>query len=153
MRGKKSDSAFVAQFITESIRKGMETPDQIVKRAKEQIARIDEEIKAIEAKKIVRSKLLDVILNFEKSSKNKVDEAKLLPFFTLEYPDVCKHLCEVIGRKPIYADPKMYSGIVEPKTIFATKQLLERQILAREGDMLVRGERFDEYMKFVLREA
>lgn len=152
MRGKKSDSAFVAQFITESVQEGMETPDQIVQRAKDQIAQIDEEIRAIEAKKIVRSKLLDVILSFEKPSKSKADEAKLLPFFSLEYPDVCKHLCEVIKKQPIYAT-NVYSGVVDPKSIFAIKQLLERRIIAREGDKLVCGEKFDEYMRFVLREV
>lgn len=152
MRGKKSDSAFVAEFIAESVQKGMETPDQIVQSAKDQITQIDEEIRAIEAKKIRRSKLLDVILNFEKIAKDKTEEARLLPFFSLEYPDVCKHLCTIIKVQPIPADPQMYSGTLDHKSVFAVKQLLERKVIARKDGKLIPGERFGEYWKFVLHE-
>jgi hypothetical protein len=154
MRGKKSDPAFIAQFITESVQKGIATPDQIVQRAKDQIAEIDEEIRAIEAKKILRSKLLDVVLNFEKATRDKTEEARLLPFFTLEYVDVCMYLCTLIKIQPIPANPMVFGeSITHHKTVYAIKQLLERKIIARENDKLVRGERFDEYMKFVYQEA
>ncbi len=150
MRGKKTDPVFISQFIQESVQQGVETPDQIVQRAKKMIEQIDEEIRAIETKKVVRSKLLDVIASFEKQSKDKTEEAKLLPLFDLEYPETCKYLCEVIQKQPIPADPKLYSTVNDPKNIFAVKQLLERKIILREGNRLVRGERFDDYMKFVL---
>ena len=155
MRGKKTDPAFIAQFIAESVQKGMETTDQIVKHAKDLINQIDEEIKAIESKKIMRSKLLDVIETFEKRAKDTAKEAELLPFFDLQYPDVCKEICDVLkglGKEvpindldaPYLAD----SGTIR----FCYKQLLERKILSRDKDKLKRGERFDEYMTFVLRE-
>lgn len=150
MRGKKADPVFISQFIQESVLQGIESPEQIVLRAKKQIEQIDEEIKSIEIKKSVRSKLLDVINTFEKQIKDKTEEAKLLPLFNLEYPETCKYLCEVIKKQPIPADPKLYSTSNDLKNIFAVKQLLERKIIARVDDMLTRGERFDEYLKFVL---
>lgn len=152
MRGKKSDSAFIAQFITESVQKGMETPDQIVQRAKEEITQIDEEIKAIEAKKLRRSKLLDVILNFEKIAKDKSEEARLLPFFSIQYPDKCKELCIILkDAKSLPVDWATHgNGAV---TTFCFKQMIERKIIERKESSLVPGERFDEYWKFVLREV
>jgi secreted Zn-dependent insulinase-like peptidase len=150
MRGKKADPVFISQFIQESVQSGMDTPDQIVQRAKDMINQIDEEIRAVEIKKATRSKLIDVIASFEKQTKDKSQEAKLLPLFDLEYPETCKYLCEIIEKQPIPADPKLYSTVNDPKNIFAVKQLLERKVIAREGNQLIRGERFDDYMKFVL---
>lgn len=153
MRGKKSDSEFVAQFITESIRQGIETPEQIVQRAKDQIAKIDEEIKAIEAKKIRRSKLLDVILNFEKIAKDKTEEARLLPFFTLEYPEKCKEICIIMKDAKSLPIDWATHGTGDAATVYCFKQMLERRLIERKGNTLVPGERFEEYMKFVLRGA
>lgn len=153
MRGKKSDSAFVAQFITESIQEGMETPDQIVQRAKNQIAQIDEEIRAIEVKKIVRSKLLDVILNFEKMAKDKSEEARLLPFFDIQYPAKCKEICILFKNSKSLPIDWATHGAGDATTVFCFKQMLERKIINRSGSILVPGERFDEYWKFVLREV
>lgn len=156
MRGKKSDSAFVAQFIDESIQQGMETPAQIVQHVKEQIAQIDAEIKAVEAKKLVRSKLLDVILNFEKLTKDRSEDARLLPFFRLDYPRTCKFICERLKGHPLTIGEKnqlLGSGETDPQIKYSIKQMLECKIVARVNDTLVRSDRFDEYMKFVLREV
>lgn len=150
MRGKKSDPEFITHFIQESVQEGLETPDQIVQRAKKMIECIDEEIRAIETKKIKRSKLLDVVLSFEKITKDKSKEAKLLPFYKLEYPDVCKTLCKIVRIKPLTIDQKM-----DPNQRFSIKQLIECKVLSRDvvKDELVQGEHFDEYLKFILREG
>lgn len=150
MKGKKNDPVFVAQFIRESVQNGIDTPEKIVNLAKHKIASIDEEIKSIEAKKIIRSKLLDVVNAFEKTTKNKSDDAKILTFFDLQYPEKCKEICESlisdVGEIPI-------ESLSDVATIrFCKKQLLEQKILSRTVDKLVRGERFDEYIKFVLHE-
>lgn len=153
MRGKKADPVFISQFIQESVQSGMETPDQIVQRAKNMIDQIDEEIRAIEIKKAIRSKLLDVIASFEKQTKDKSEEAKLLPLFDLEYPHTCKFLCEIVQKGPIVVGEKLQplgSGETDPQMKFSIKQLLERKIFSRIGNNITRGERFDDYMKFVL---
>jgi hypothetical protein len=156
MRGKKTDPLFVSQFIQESVQGGAETPDQIIARAKKIVEQIDEEIRAIEGKKIKRSKLLDVISSFEKPTKNKTEDAKLLTFFELEYPDTCKFLCKMIRKCPIDINSKtlqqLGSGDSDPHMKFSIKQLFECKVLARVENTIVCGERFDEYMKFVLRE-
>lgn len=154
MRGKKSDPEFNSKFVSDSVREGYDTTDQIVQRAKQMMAAIDEEIKAIEAKKVLRSKLLGLVLSFEKEERDKTEEAKLLPFYKLEYVDVCKYLCTLIKIQPLPANPTMYGSTAsDHKTVYAIKQLLEHKVIARENDKLVRGERFDEYLKFVLREG
>jgi hypothetical protein len=44
------------------------------------------------------------------------------------------------------------SGENDPTMRFSIKQLLECKILSRAGNQVSRGDRFDEYMTFVLRE-
>jgi len=156
MRGKKSDQAFVAEFIAEAVQHGIETPEEIIRDAKKKIEQIDQEIKAIEAKKILRSKLLDVILTFEKQVKNTSGDASLLPFFKLEYPGMCKFICEIVRKKPIDIGENFQalgSGENDPTMRFSIKQLLECKVLNRVDNQVSRGERFDEYMTFVLREG
>lgn len=156
MRGKKSDQVFVAEFIAEAVRNGIETPAEMVQDAKKKIAQIDEEIKAIEAKKILRSKLLDVVLTFEKQIKETSEDARLLPFFKLDYPRTCKFICDIAKEHSIEIGEKFQalgSGESDPQMRYSIKQLLECKVLHREGNRVMRGERFDEYMTFVLREA
>ena len=156
MRGKKSDQVFVAEFIAEAIQHGIETPEEIIKDAKKKIEQIDEEIRAIEAKKILRSKLLDVILTFEKQTKVTSDNAKFLSFFKLDYPNHCKLICECVKNTPIQIGDKfqvMGSGENDPHMKYSIKQLLECKVLHRTGNQVTRGERYDEYMTFVLREG
>lgn len=156
MRGKKSDREFVAEFISEAIQKGIETPDEIVREAKKQIEQIEEEIKAVEAKKILRSKLLDVILTFEKQAKETSQDARMLSFFKLDYPHSCKYICDIVKNKPIEIGEKLQflgSSDPDPHMKYSVKQLLECRVLNRVGNQLMRGERFDEYITFVLREG
>lgn len=151
MKGKKTDPAFVAKFISECAQEGRDTPNKIVDRARQMIAGIDEEIRAIESKKLLRSKLLDVIVTFEKPNKDKTEDAKLLSFFKVENPEICRKICKhllTISSDTTY----MITGIKDPEVLFGIKQLIEAKVIARVDYHLVRGERFDEYMKFVLRE-
>lgn len=156
MRGKKSDQAFVAKFISEAVQRGIETPEEIIQDAKKKIAQIEEEIRAIEAKKILRSKLLDVVLMFEKQTKETSNDAKLLSFFKLDYPHHCKLICEWVKSKPIDIGEKFQvlgSGENDPHMKYSIKQLLECKVLSRNGNQVTRGDRYDEYMTFVLREG
>lgn len=149
MRGKKSDPSFVSFFIQESVIAGASTPSEIVERAKKIVARIDEEIKAIEQSKITRSKLLDVISMFERPNKDHSEEARLLDFFRLSDPRTCKLICDMVKVNPIDK-----SGTnLDPDVRFSIKQLLECRVLSRTGEQIAKGERFDEYMTFVLREG
>lgn len=148
MRGKKTDPGFISFFIQESVNAGAETPEEIVQRAKKAIAQIDEEIRAIERAKATRSKLLDVIASFEKPVKDKTEDAKILGFFKLRDPQRCKEVCDLLKEHsslPI-------ASLVDASYNFCIKQLLEAKIIMRFEDQLAPGERFGEYMTFVLRE-
>jgi hypothetical protein len=156
MRGKKSDRAFVAEFIETSIQNGITTPSEMVQKAKEIIEQIEREIKAIEERKSLRSKLLDVILTFEKQTKSTSEDAKFLSFFKLEYPAMCKFICDIVRKHPIEVGEKLMplgSGENDPTMKFSIKQLLECKVLNRAGSEVGQGERFDEYMTFVLHEV
>lgn len=150
MRGKKTDPVFISQFIQESVQDGVTTTDEIIKRAKSRIEQIDAEIKSIEGMKIIRSKLLDVISSFEKTvTKDKAEEAKLLPFFNLQYPEKCKEICDKLR----HGAESLSLKIENATEVFCFKQLLEHKILAKKDYSLIPGERFNEYMTFVLREG
>ena len=156
MRGKKSDQVFVAEFIQQCAVSGFETPDSIVEHAKTLIKNIDEEIKEVEKKKLTRSKLLDVILTFEKQTKSTSGDAKFLSFFKLEYPLMCKYVCDIVKKGPIKVGEKLMplgAGESDPTMKFSIKQLLECKVLSRVENQVSRGERFDEYMTFVLHEV
>lgn len=148
MKGKKSDPVFVAEFIRTSVDLGVVTPDDIVARAQNLITKIDEEIRAVEISKKTRAKLLDVISAFENHRKDRAEEMKLLSFFSLEDQRTCKFICDMVKIKPLSAEEQQ----LDPDARFAIKQLLEAQVLSRTQDQIGRGERFDEYMTFVLRE-
>lgn len=153
MRGKKTDPVFIAEFISEAVQHGMVTTDEIVQDAKKKIDQIDQEIRAMEAKKILRSKLLDVIASFEKTTTNKLEEAKILSFFKIQYPQTCKDICESLKEVkslPALSWASFSTDAAEHN--YCIKQMIEAKVIARSGDLLIRGERFDEYMKFVLRE-
>jgi len=149
MRGKKTDPSFVSFFIQESIKDGAQTPEDIVLRAKKIITKIDDDIREIELAKKTRSKLLDVISTFEKTNKDHTEEARLLDFFKLSDPKTCKFICDMVKVKPL---DKSETNL-DPDARFAIKQLLDCKVLARAGERIARGERFDEYMTFVLREG
>lgn len=150
MRGKKSNPEFVSAFISKCLQQGIITTSGIVEAAKLDIQDIDDKIIEVEKLKTVRSKLLDVILTLEKPEP-KAEEAKLLPFFQLQLPSVCKFLCDMIKLQPI-AVSIVNSDELDEDAKFCFKQLLEHKIMSRTGNFIVQGEKFNEYMEFVLRE-
>ena|ERR1022692_1542871 len=157
MKGKKSDQAFIAQFITESVGQGIATPDKMLARAKTFIAEIDKEIKAIEEKKIIRSKLLDVVEAFEKKEQpDKTEEVKILELFELDYPETCQQICSFINNNDYMKIEELFfykdDDVTYSQVKFAVKQLLKANILIKDAEntMLIPGIRLPEYMKYVL---
>jgi hypothetical protein len=148
IKGKKSDPEFVAAFIKSSVEAGHVTPDDIMSFAQQKINMIDDQIKAAEESKKTRAKLLDVISTFENHKKDKSEEVKLLSFFSLEDQRTCKFICDMVKLKPLSPEEQK----LDPDACFAIKQLLEAQVLSRINGNIKRGDRFDEYMNFVLRE-
>lgn len=153
MKGKKTDPEFLSNFITECVTLGIEAPTDIVARAKKMILNIDDEIKKVEKQKFIRCKLLDVINAFEKPSKvSRSEEAKILSFFKMQNPLICKHICSIMKNKVIVIKELYELKFKKSDILFCVKQLIEYKIISCSDDCLLRGEMFDEYLKFVLKE-
>jgi hypothetical protein len=153
MRGKKTDPLFLSNFISECINEGIDTPDQIAAHAKKMITKIDDQIKEVEQKKITRSKLLDVITAFEQQDKtSKQEEAKILPFFKIQNPQICKIICDHVKIGIFTLDEIINIEYTSSDILFCIKQLREHKIISKSGNHICRGAMFDEYAKFVLKE-
>jgi plasmid rolling circle replication initiator protein Rep len=154
MRGRKSDSQFLSDFISQCVLSGEDTPEMIVNRAKNIISEIDDEIKRVEAQKIRRSKLLGVIETFEKANKtSKHDEAKILSFFKIQNQQVCKFICDHLKVGVVSINEISNHQHSAHDVLFCIKQLIEHKVVSKSGNHLLRGEAFDEYLTFVLRDT
>ena len=148
MKGKKIDNAFVSNFISESCAIGKLTTDEIVARAQNQIMEIDQKIVEVENLKKVRSKLLDVVITFDRNrrSGHQLDET-LLKFHRVKDKKIAQRVCDNIFR---------YSNVIEIKQafssaeeIFCVKQLLEFNILQRTEETIKAGENYPAFKTFL----
>lgn len=152
MRGKKVDSDFLSDFISSCVKRGMETPLEIAAHARSLIQDIDEEIKRVEKRKITRSKLLDVVSTFDKPIKtSNVEEVRALSFFKIQNSVVCKRICDILKKGPATIDVLTNGSSVED-TMFCIKQLIEHKVIHKSSNFFLRGDMFDDYLKFVLRD-
>ena len=153
MRGRKIDSEFLSQFITECINDNRASTDQIIDCAKTQIEFIDQKIKEVEKLRLKRNKLLDVVLTFEKSNNTrKINESKVLSFFKIQNPHICKFICDNMKESAINLESLYNRGYLIQDIVFCIKQLIEHKVISKTGDYLLRGELFQEYLKFVLQD-
>lgn len=154
MRGKKIDSEFLSEFISNCVTLGFETPELIVNHAESLITNIDEEIKRVEQQKIFRSKLLDVVTTFNKpNTASKSEEAKVLPLFKIQNFTICKEICDKIKDKVMTVQDFSHLKYNITDVLFCIKQLIEHKVLSKSGNHLLKGDLFAEYMKFVLGEV
>lgn len=154
MRGKKTDPQFLSEFIERCVVSGFESSESIVGYARTLIAGIDEEIQEVERKKVIRSKLLDVVSAFEKGDKSpKTEEIKLLSFFKIQNQQICKFICDHLKNGASTVEELSGLEFAAPDVLFCLKQLLEHKVISKSGNHLLRGEMFDEYLKFVLRDT
>ena len=154
MRGRKADSVFIGNFIVDCANKGKATPEDIIKEAKNQINIIDEKIKEVERIRLTRSKYLDVIDALEKSEKSdKVDEIKVLNFFKLQHPDICRNICRTIQKNNSASIEEVRGNYPELDILFCVKQLIENKILVKQGKTFSKGEVFLDYLRFINHEV
>lgn len=151
MRGKKKDSEFLSVFIQECVCDGIDTPDKIVDTAKKIISKIDDQIKAVERARVMRSKLLDVVAAFEAPAKtSRSEEVRALSFLKIKNPKVCHYICKCLKIGALSSD-LLFDTAAHPQAdlIFGAKQLLEHKVIAKAGENFVRGEQFNDYLKFI----
>lgn len=153
MRGKKSDPEFLSTFIVKCIGLNKTSQEEIVQTAQQEINIINEKIIEVEKMKILRSKLLDVIGVFEKDNTSHKEEAKILSFFRMQHPKICKYICDLLRKNTIKVDCLYITEFSKSDLIFCIKQLQEHKVIAKTGEYLVRGDKFDDYIKFILCEV
>lgn len=152
MKGKRSDPEFISDFISNCIKNGIETPENIINIAKKKISEIDDEIKRVEQQKIIRSKLLDVVSSFEKPIKSThINEIKALEFFKIQNSQICYYICTNLKRG-VQTIESLSGKYQEGDLIFCIKQLLEHKVICKSGAHILRGEMFDEYVKYIFKE-
>jgi hypothetical protein len=153
MRGRKTDSVFISDFIAGCVQSGHDTAEAIVQQAKNSISSIDEEIQRVEKLKLNRAKLLDVVATFEKASKpSRSEEARILSFFKIQQPQICKYICDCL-KSGVVAVENLGKKYPHQELMYCIKQLIEYKVIAKSGSHLLRGEVFDDYMRFVLQES
>jgi hypothetical protein len=152
MRGKKIDSEFISEFISNCVTTGIDTPEKISSHAKKIINDIDEEIKKIEKQKVYRSKLLDVLSTFDKPIKNKPEEIKILSLYKIQNQNMCNEICKMLKDSVIAIDVLQKKFSKPNDVMFSIKQLIENKVVHKLGQNILRGENFEEYLKFVLKD-
>lgn len=153
MKGKKVDNEFLSNFISEAVQLGLITPEEISTYAKSLIQNIDEEIKNVEKRKVFRSKLIDVVNTFDKTKSSKLEEVKILSFFKIQNIPICKAICHKVKNEVTTIEELSEMSYPVPDILFCIKQLIEHKIISKSGAHILRGEMFEEYLKFVLKEA
>lgn len=152
MRGRKIDTEFLTNFITSCVEAGKFSSEDILKEAKDKIEKIDLQIKEVEKLRAVRSKLLDVVLTFDKAPKEiQPEDNKILTFFQIQNPNICKYICNQVKNSTVTIDFLNSTIYNSADMCFCIKQLIEHKVICRAGNILLRGELYGEYMKFVLR--
>lgn len=147
MRGRKIDSKFVGEFITECVESGKTNADEFIHEAKLRIENIDQKILEVEKLKLIRSKLIDVILTFDNSVKDKSDEKEMLHFFELKVPNICIKIAYLVSSSKLKIKDIVMDHSKED-IYFAVKQLLEYDILNLENEYLVPSVRFKEFLHY-----
>ncbi len=147
MRGRKTDSEFLINFINDCIKENKNSSEDITNKAKSKVLDIDNKIKEVESLRLVRGNLLDVIAAFEKPVKqNEVKDIRNLSFLNLKKMNICKFICQNIMNDNLDFKNELYS---EYDLMFCIKQLISYNILCKTNNNIMRGEMFDEYVKFL----
>lgn len=151
MRGKKLDTDFVSNFIMECAQDEKNSPEQIIQEAKRKIEEIDFEIQKVEKLKITRSKLLDVIDVLGNTKKQEKERS--LELFQIKNHHICKYICDSLKKEPTKVDEIKNAKYTTQDILFCIKQLIEYKVISKTGNTLLRGNKFEEYMKLVLQES
>lgn len=152
MKGKKRDVEFLSQFISECIQKDISSSEGILQAAELKIQKIDQQLKEISKKKILRSKLLDVVEAFQATKKPLLQkEMQDLLFYQMNYLGLCYDICCKLQTHNNAHLKEILPNEMPNKHLFALKQLLENKIIVRVGEEFIRGEIFDDFYQFLKR--
>lgn len=148
MKGKKVDNDFVSTFISESCAVGKTTTNEVVASALEQIKNIDQKIAEVEHLKKIRSKLLDVVIIFDRNHRvgPQIDQV-LINFHRVKDKKIAKMICEKIFNYSEMSEIK--KAFSADEEIYCLKQLLEFNILQKYEEKIKAGENFSAFKLFL----
>ncbi len=152
MKGKKIDTEFVNNFILNCLTNNKTSSEDILNFAQQEIVKIDDKIKEVEDLKKIRSKILDVIITFNKPEKN-IYYCNILSLFNINNSHIAKFILNKIKIKKVLLEDLKESEYQYADIIFCIKQLLEHKVILNQDNFFIPGESFKDYLSFVLKEA
>ena len=151
MRGKKIDTSFVSEFVSNCVNENKTTAEEISAKAKSLIEEIDIKIREVEDLKKTRSKLCDVIISFDRSAKNKSEDRLILDFHSIEDKKLSLEFISSMEKDNhvIFKFPEMGNFKDPQGMIFCIKQMLALKIIDRQEDIFMRAENYESYTDFL----
>lgn len=156
MKGKKTDTNFVANFVVSCVQKGKGTTEEICQEARNQIQLIDDKIKEINNLKLQRAKLQDVLSSFDDLKKDNLKDKLILKFYDVRYKPIAMSIMEYLMSNVKKIDISILMSLVQnstfsKETVFYTvKELLELQILKKNNEEICPGSNFNIFYEFLM---
>lgn len=148
MRGKKIDTAFVAEYISTCALQGKISPEEIVSQAEQDVKSIDDKIKEVEDLKKLRSKLIDVVYTLNEKSNDKATDITILNFYKVKNFPLALSLCALVENSSKSMDVVKTSFSSQEDSLFVVKELLEISVLKRNGKNIEKGHLFNEFLSY-----
>lgn len=139
MKGKKTDSEFLSNFISDCLQNGKISQEEILETANLKIIELDQKIKEINNIKILRSKLLDIVHAFGNSTKIK---EKYLKYCNIDIK-YSSDICLLLKKEKMIKIP--INNCIN--------QMIEYNIISKKDNYLVCGDNFEDYLKFLVGEV
>jgi hypothetical protein len=152
-KGKKKDLDYLNNFISDCIINNVVSLEDMISAAKQQISEIDQKIIEVENLKKTRCKLLTVVSVLDKNKLINQDFSKILPLFNINNHYLCQKILYDIKQKPINIASLSIDNIDKQDIISCIKELSEGKVIYINDQHIYAGENFDNFLKFVLREA
>ena len=150
MKGKRTDSEFVSNFIENCICNNIFLAEDMLNLAKSKILEIDKKIIEAENLKKIRSKLLDVVSNFESNKSINMENSKILHLFNVKDKNLSCIICNAIKQEPAQVLNFYEKGYSVSDINFCIKQLIELKVIHKVGNFLLPDVMFDSYINNVM---
>ena len=141
MRGKRKDSEFISNFIIQCVNKNISSTEEMLIEAKKQLSEIEQKIKEAENLKILRSKLIDVVENFNNESV-KINIPEELP-----NKHICYFICKQLNNDSISIYSLYNKGFDTNDIIFSIKKLIEKKIITKNGNYLTKSTNYNNFIE------
>lgn len=159
LRGKKIDTNFVAEFVSECVKLGKISEQEICEEAKQRMNEIDIQIKKVEELKKVRSKLFDVLISFNSLNKNHTADILALDFHKVKHREISSFIIKNISEESVIQNSmkdNIQNLIAELNRSYSNedvnltvKQLAELEVLKITGKKVSLGKNGEDYKSFL----